>query len=96
MLPANNHLSREELERLKQFDTCTLSNAIERLNIRATERGTYHWRRYLQIPATSASDRIHNHGEDAVNHAPGQGALLSRTRGMVEIRDQLRPARESR
>jgi len=39
MLPANNHLSREELERLKQFDTCTLSNAIERLNVRPRNEG---------------------------------------------------------
>ena len=33
------HLSREQLERLRQFDTCTLSNAIERLNIRPRNEG---------------------------------------------------------
>jgi regulator of RNase E activity RraA len=39
MLPANSDLSLEELERLRQFDTCTLSNAIERLNLRPRNEG---------------------------------------------------------
>jgi 4-hydroxy-4-methyl-2-oxoglutarate aldolase len=33
MQPANGYLSPDTLERLRRFDTCTLSNAIERLNI---------------------------------------------------------------
>ncbi len=33
------NFSREQLERLRQFDTCTLSNAIERLNIRPRNEG---------------------------------------------------------
>jgi regulator of RNase E activity RraA len=32
-------LSYEQLERLRQFDTCTMSNAIERLNIRPRNEG---------------------------------------------------------
>ena len=36
---ASVNLSREQLERLRQFDTCTLSNAIERLNIRPRNEG---------------------------------------------------------
>jgi len=39
MLPSNGQLTREELERLRQFDTCTLSNAIERLHIRPRNEG---------------------------------------------------------
>ena len=35
----NGDLSHEQLERLRQFDTCTLSNAIERLNIRPRNEG---------------------------------------------------------
>lgn len=39
MHPQNGDLSREELERLRQYDTCTLSNAIERLNVRPRNEG---------------------------------------------------------
>jgi len=39
MLLSNGSLSREELQRLCKFDTCTLSNAIERLNIRPRNEG---------------------------------------------------------
>jgi regulator of RNase E activity RraA len=39
MLPTNANLTREDLERLRRFDTCTLSNAIERLNIRQRNDG---------------------------------------------------------
>jgi regulator of RNase E activity RraA len=35
----NGDLSPEELERLRQFDTCTLSNAVERLNARPRNEG---------------------------------------------------------
>jgi 4-hydroxy-4-methyl-2-oxoglutarate aldolase len=35
----DNTVSREELERLRRFDACTLSNAIERLNIRPRNEG---------------------------------------------------------
>jgi len=35
----NGDLSFEQLERLRQFDTCTMSNAIERLNIRPRNEG---------------------------------------------------------
>ena len=38
-IPTNGDLSRDDLERLRQFDTCTLSNAIERLNIRPRNEG---------------------------------------------------------
>ena len=39
MQPTNGDLSRDELERLRQFDTCTLSNAIERLHVRPRNEG---------------------------------------------------------
>jgi 4-hydroxy-4-methyl-2-oxoglutarate aldolase len=39
MLATNRDLSYDELERLRQFDTCTLSNAIERLNVRPRNEG---------------------------------------------------------
>lgn len=39
MLQSNGDLPLEELERLRQFDTCTLSNAIERLNLRPRNEG---------------------------------------------------------
>lgn len=39
MLPKNGDLSREALEQLRQYDTCTLSNAIERLNVRPRNEG---------------------------------------------------------
>jgi regulator of RNase E activity RraA len=39
MLPSNCDLSREAIDRLRQFDTCTLSNAIERLNLRPRNEG---------------------------------------------------------
>jgi len=39
MLPTNGDLSHDDLERLRQFDTCTLSNAIERLNVRPRNEG---------------------------------------------------------
>jgi regulator of RNase E activity RraA len=39
MHQTNGELSHEELERLRQFDTCTLSNAIERLNVRPRNEG---------------------------------------------------------
>lgn len=35
----NGELSYEELEQLRRFDTCTLSNAIERLNVRPRNEG---------------------------------------------------------
>jgi regulator of RNase E activity RraA len=35
----NSDLSNEQLERLRKFDTCTMSNAIERLNIRPRNEG---------------------------------------------------------
>jgi regulator of RNase E activity RraA len=35
----NGDLSREALEPLRRFDTCTLSNAIERLNLRPRNEG---------------------------------------------------------
>jgi len=39
-MPSSNHdLSPEELDRLRQYDTCTLSNAIERLDIRPRNEG---------------------------------------------------------
>jgi 4-hydroxy-4-methyl-2-oxoglutarate aldolase len=37
--PSNADISPQTLERLGQFDTCTLSNAIERLNIRPRNEG---------------------------------------------------------
>jgi regulator of RNase E activity RraA len=37
--PSICDLSCEQLERLRQFDTCTLSNAIERLNLRPRNEG---------------------------------------------------------
>src|SRR5580700_11341191 len=39
MPPKIGDLSPEVLERLRQFDTCTLSNAIERLNVRPRNEG---------------------------------------------------------
>jgi regulator of RNase E activity RraA len=39
MLISKAVLSAEQLERLRQFDTCTLSNAIEQLNIRPRNEG---------------------------------------------------------
>lgn len=36
---SNGDLSRDALDRLRQFDTCTLSNAIERLNLRPRNEG---------------------------------------------------------
>ena len=39
MQPTNGDLSQDELERLRQFDTCTLSNAIERLRVRPRNEG---------------------------------------------------------
>jgi regulator of RNase E activity RraA len=39
MLKSNGELSCEVLERLRHFDTCTLSNAIERLNLRPRNEG---------------------------------------------------------
>lgn len=38
-LASDGDLSRENLERLRRFDTCTLSNAIERLNLRPRNEG---------------------------------------------------------
>jgi len=35
----NGRLSYEQLERLRRFDTCTMSNAIERLNLRPRNEG---------------------------------------------------------
>jgi len=39
MLSSNCDLSHEVLERLRQFDTCTLANAIERLHLRPRNEG---------------------------------------------------------
>ena len=39
MLSSNGNLTPAELECLRRFDTCTLSNAIERLNIRPRNEG---------------------------------------------------------
>lgn len=39
MLSSNGNLTPAELECLRRFDTCTLSNAIERLNIRPRTEG---------------------------------------------------------
>lgn len=36
---SNGDLSRDQLERLQHYDTCTLSNAIERLNVRPRNEG---------------------------------------------------------
>ena len=53
MLTSNGRLSREELDRLGRFDACTLSNAIERLNIRPRNQGFIHGAvtcRFPQLP----------------------------------------------
>ena len=39
MASPESDLSPDELDRLRQFDTCTMSNAIERLNIRPRNEG---------------------------------------------------------
>jgi 4-hydroxy-4-methyl-2-oxoglutarate aldolase len=39
MQPPNGNSSPDMLDRLRQFDTCTLSNAIERLNLRPRNEG---------------------------------------------------------
>jgi 4-hydroxy-4-methyl-2-oxoglutarate aldolase len=39
MLHSNGDLSHDELERLRRFDTCCLSNAVERLNVRPRNEG---------------------------------------------------------
>jgi regulator of RNase E activity RraA len=39
MPPSNGDLTHDVLERLRQFDTCTLSNAIERLQVRPRNEG---------------------------------------------------------
>jgi 4-hydroxy-4-methyl-2-oxoglutarate aldolase len=39
MRPLNGDIPSDTLERLRQFDTCTLSNAIERLNLRPRNEG---------------------------------------------------------
>lgn len=39
MPPINGDLSSEALEQLRQFDTCTVSNAIERLNLHPRNEG---------------------------------------------------------
>ena len=39
MLSANGDLPPDELEQIRQFDTCTLSNAIERLDVRPRNEG---------------------------------------------------------
>jgi regulator of RNase E activity RraA len=53
MLTPNGRLSREELDRLRRFDACTLSNAIERLKIRPRNEGFIHGAvtcRFPQLP----------------------------------------------
>ncbi len=39
MQPSNGDFSHDQSERLRHFDTCTLSNAIERLNVRPRNEG---------------------------------------------------------
>lgn len=49
----NDQLSREELDRLRRYDACTLSNAIERLEIRPRNEGFIHGSvtcRFPQLP----------------------------------------------
>jgi regulator of RNase E activity RraA len=53
MPKSNGPLSREEMERLRRFDTCTLSNAIERLKLRPHNEGFIHGAvacRFPQMP----------------------------------------------
>ena len=47
---SENGLSRECLERLRRFDTCTLSNAIERLNVRPRNEGFVIGATHCQFP----------------------------------------------
>ena len=49
-MPTNGDLSYEHLERLGQFDTCTLSNAIERLNLRPRNEALYRDRLHADSP----------------------------------------------
>jgi regulator of RNase E activity RraA len=53
MSRSNGRLSPEELDRLRQYDACTLSNAIERLKIRPRNEGFIHGAvtcRFPQLP----------------------------------------------
>jgi 4-hydroxy-4-methyl-2-oxoglutarate aldolase len=53
MSRSNSRLSPEELDRLGRFDACTLSNAIERLNLRPRNEGFIHGAvtcRFPQLP----------------------------------------------
>jgi 4-hydroxy-4-methyl-2-oxoglutarate aldolase len=46
----SSHLSRERLEELRRFDTCTISNAIERLNVRLRNEGFIHGATTCRFP----------------------------------------------
>jgi len=53
MSKSNGRLSPDELDRLRSYDACTLSNAIERLNIRPRNEGFIHGAvacRFPQLP----------------------------------------------
>ena len=47
---SNNGLSLECLDKLRRFDTCTLSNAIERLNVRPRNEGFMVGTAHCQFP----------------------------------------------
>ena len=83
--PSNGNLSSDELERLRQFDTCTLSNAIERLNVRPRNEGFVIGIRHLPVSPTEACDRVRRHGQNAVVGDAGQREMLLSTPGVLEI-----------
>ncbi len=51
---SNSRLSLDELDRLKRIDACTLSNAIERLNIRPRNEGFISGRIACRFPQLGA------------------------------------------
>lgn len=46
----SNGLSRERLEEFRRFDTCTISNAIERINVRLRNEGFIHGEATCRFP----------------------------------------------
>ena len=47
---SKNALSAEDLEKIRQLDTCTVSNAIERFNVRLRNEGFIHAAVHCQFP----------------------------------------------
>ncbi len=69
-------LSAVDLESLRAFDTCTVSNAIERLSARLRNEGFISRRGALPVPGSASDGRLRRDGTNSNRVSADDPSLL--------------------